>query len=753
MRILKLLIFTILLTSIPSWAAKMSFSDGKDLKYSLTYTIQNSESFARVSATSKDDLEEIQWQETVICPEDNKSYPVTMVAGSGFSRCNKLTEVTIPGFIKLLGNNAFSHCDNLESVVIMEGVTTVAKSGNIESGEVGYADYDQSAFAFCPNLKSIKIPSTFTVIPRMFLVGCTSLTSVDIAEGVTDIAERAFSNTSSLKSLYLPSSIKYVGSTSFSNSGIEELLFGSQTVLGKSINDFFNLPSLIKIGYPALEENKNFTLPEEYKDAVAISYDPQTSIVKNGFVYGPEYQSIIYAPINIESYVVQPTVMSIEDYAFANCINLGDLYLLGQSHTSPLAIGKNAFQAAPVTNMTMLRTFTFSENKTPFPDLINVVIMDGVSIIAPYSFAGSKLTQATVPSSVSEIGEAAFATTTLKEFTLNDGVNTLTMEPVYNGSYPMKAEVYIGRPIDGTPFKGSSITSVIIGNHIETIPENAFEGCLSLKTAYIGSNVKTIGNKAFYSTQLSDILIPMHVEKIGDDAFTSPYLQNVIIGHSIKDIGSNAFGSNKLDNLRITSFNPPLCNYRISMSTIHLEKDSHDAYRNEYTWSIPSNVTYLTRPEYIEFDGPQKFIGRAGDTFQLSASLKPQDIHLPHVYWSSTNPEIATVDRNGLVTLHQDMDEAEILNSPMKAPDATPFRILAESLYTDGPTVAINPQTGEMSGISDVVKDNNLYDIDMEAPFDVYNLSGVRVGSDLDVLSPGIYILKQNNTVKKVSKH
>lgn len=50
------------------------------------------------------------------------------------------------------------------------------------------------------------------------------------------------------------------------------------------------------------------------------------------------------------------------------------------------------------------------------------------------------------------------------------------------------------------------------------------------------------------------------------------------------------------------------------------------------------------------------------------------------------------------------------------------------------------------TGISSAVEDN------INAPVEVYNLSGVKVGSSLDGLSKGIYLVKKGNKVQKVLK-
>lgn len=75
-------------------------------------------------------------------PENGALTELSMAA---FSKCNKLTEVTIPSYIKTVGEAAFFECEKLEKITLSEGVVTVGKLG----------------FQGCPALKELNLPSTF----------------------------------------------------------------------------------------------------------------------------------------------------------------------------------------------------------------------------------------------------------------------------------------------------------------------------------------------------------------------------------------------------------------------------------------------------------------------------------------------------------------------------------------------------------------------------------------------------------------
>ena len=57
-----------------------------------------------------------------------------------------------------------------------------------------------------------------------------------------------------------------------------------------------------------------------------------------------------------------------------------------------------------------------------------------------------------------------------------------------------------------------------------------------------------------------------------------------------------------------------------------------------------------------------------------------------------------------------------------------------------------NIVVNDLSGIEGVTTDFNA-----DEPYEVYNLNGVKAGNTLNGLTPGIYIVRQFNTVKKIS--
>ena len=76
--------------------------------------------------------------EKVIIPDN------IVVIGKNSFENNSLTSVTIPGNVLLISSSTFSMCENLEAVIIEEGVKEI----------------EAYAFFNCPKLKNIMIPQS-----------------------------------------------------------------------------------------------------------------------------------------------------------------------------------------------------------------------------------------------------------------------------------------------------------------------------------------------------------------------------------------------------------------------------------------------------------------------------------------------------------------------------------------------------------------------------------------------------------------
>ena len=106
--------------------------------------------------------------------------------------------------------------------------------------------------------------------------------------------------------------------------------------------------------------------------------------------------------------------------------------------------------------------------------------------------------------------------------------------------------------IGDAAFLTCELTEIIIPEGVTAIEDSTFCNCFYLESVTIPQGVTKIGDSAFISCDaLTEITIPDGVTKIGKKAFFScDLLKSVVISDSVVFIGEEAFGEN--NNLTIT---------------------------------------------------------------------------------------------------------------------------------------------------------------------------------------------------------
>ncbi len=404
-----------------------------------------------------------------------------------------------------------------------------------------------------------------------------------------------------------------------------------------------------------------------------------------------------------------------------------------------------------------------------------------------------------------------YSKSTIDNFVLEDGLTPIMIEPdvfeitddytkgQYSGQTDVR-ELYLGRQINRLPDGVKYIYTVTIGNTIDFIPEglfanmsylktinggsylttikeNAFSGCKDLQYLSFGNSLISIGNNAFkdcsslqsfaFSTNLTtvgdfafsnckaltEVILPPSVETIGASAFAgNSKLESIIMGHRVKSIGEKAFDGCPANTVSITAQTPPTApnnTFSSYSGKLYVQGEkTKEAYYDAFTcWDRFDSYVMIDAEEIKIAGGIENISGKAGDTFQLTASIWPENVTLPQIFWRSTNPEIATVDQNGLVTLHVDLDQVKTRAQGDADIDGT-CTIIAETLYNDGPVaqLAIDP---ELNAVQTVFGSYDNSSIDYSKPYEVYNLNGQKVSDSKEGLAKGIYILRQGNAAVK----
>jgi hypothetical protein len=153
---------------------------------------------------------------------------------------------------------------------------------------------------------------------------------------------------------------------------------------------------------------------------------------------------------------------------------------------------------------------------------------------------------ATIPNSVTSIGEGAFAyATALTSITIPNSVTSIDASAFYNAS--SLASITIPNSVTSIDafafYNASSLASITIPNSVTSIDRFAFSYATALTSITIPNSVTSIGEGAFaYASSLASITIPNSVTSIDRFAFyNASSLASITIPNSVTSIDEYAF--------------------------------------------------------------------------------------------------------------------------------------------------------------------------------------------------------------------
>ena len=164
---------------------------------------------------------------------------ITAIAGSAFSGCERLTNVTIPTSVTSIGDFAFADCDYLAGITIPASVTNIGmgpfmactdlRGITVNSSSTAYTNlggvlYNKSVTQLIQypegsNGASYVIPSGVTNIGGYSFAACSDLTNVLIPDSVVSIGDYAFTLCYYLDHVYFESNAPAGGTNVFNLDG------------------------------------------------------------------------------------------------------------------------------------------------------------------------------------------------------------------------------------------------------------------------------------------------------------------------------------------------------------------------------------------------------------------------------------------------------------------------------------------------------------------------------------------------------
>lgn len=191
----------------------------------------------------------------------------------------------------------------------------------------------------------------------------------------------------------------------------------------------------------------------------------------------------------LETVTIPSTVTAFGTYTFADCNNLREFKIEGESDSYSVQDGI-LYSADGMTLVHWPAAACSAKPELP----------DGLESIGNVAFSGcAELQELVMPNTVEYIGVSAFSDC-------------------------------------------EKLEQVTLSSALKSIEAFAFNGCTALKSIDIPNTVTWIGDAAFAGSGLESIEIPTSVTSIGQQAFAATKLTEVTIPPSVTEIGYSAFG-------------------------------------------------------------------------------------------------------------------------------------------------------------------------------------------------------------------
>lgn len=307
--------------------------------------------------------------------------------------------------------------------------------------------------------------------------GSTAIPSQHNGKKVTQIGEGAFYGCDLLTQVTIPDTVVSIGAYAFENCKALQTITVPDSVT--NIGDrAFALSGLTKatIGNGAKNIGTGVFASCENLKEISVASSNGSYISKNGVLFDKQQKVLLsYPAAKTGDYTVPVSVEEIKDAAFESAKNLSKL------------------------------TLNY-----------------GLKKIGEYAFSCSGIESINIPTSVSQIGDAAFS-----------GCEALTQV-----SWPYSVSNIATRMFEGC----LKLKTMVLPEGVKVISDMAFIDCIGLEEVVLSDTLTTIGSSAFRNCKkLETIVFPMSLTAIGSNAFM---LASSLKSANFKGLPPVSFGGN-----------------------------------------------------------------------------------------------------------------------------------------------------------------------------------------------------------------
>ena len=528
--------------------------DGSDSSFSAHIKINVLDPFV-ISGYS---LTEYRGKDKVVEIPDDKM--VMYIAEDAFKDNSTMEELVIPKTVININEQAFYNCTALKRVYLVsrdkmpipdadlklvyrsafEGCTALEM---VDLTNVKVITLAVNAFKGCSSLSEIKNMKAIGTAFSGAFDGCSSLTSVDLTgmqvAGVgvfrncskindvqtgrfTAIGDYMFEGCDALKSIVLNNT--YIGTAAFA--GCKNLsnvtingVAGESYVIG---NEAFNNSGLKSITF-----GSDCTV-RKIGDKAFAKTKLTSILLPNGLT---EIGANTFAGTVTLSKITLPASFSFENIVLAGGLLSGvDIELSDES--------KYSVENGVLYNKDKTILYAVIDSNTTA-----VSIPATVTEIYDYAFASTKIKSIDIPASVTKIGAGAFKDSKLENINLASSGITEIKADTFNQSKLLAITLPTSvNAIGANAFAGTLIESIDLSK-VVSIGANAFANCQELATVTITDTLKSVGDYAFTKCASLDTINLPAVTDMGEGVFVGSSVKTVIFGDAATSLGEFTFYS------------------------------------------------------------------------------------------------------------------------------------------------------------------------------------------------------------------
>ena len=546
-----------------------------------------------------------------------------------------ITSLTLPEGLLSVGAYSFSDCSGLSSIRIPDTVTTIG----------------ERALSRCYGAAEIVLPAALTAIEVRTFWNDTSLTSLTIPEGVSSIGEGAFNGCSALTSLTIPEGVSSIGEGAFDGCSALTSLTLPEGVSSIGESAFASCPELTVRVYEG-SYGENYCLRNNVRHEVIGGSGPR--LIASGTCGAANAADLLWT-LDEEGVFTLHGSGAMADYETKSLSQNGTTYYRTTAPWYDYAAQiKRVVIPEGVTRIGVCAFYSrgLANGVIPFGNLSSVVLPESLETIGKMAFFRCEGVESLrIPDAVTSIGEYAFRSCSgLGELILPEGLSTI-------GEYAFA--------------NCSALTDLRLPEGVTTLGAHAFDSCSALTSLTLPEGVSSIGESAF--ANCPELTVRVYEGSYGETYCLVNNVRHETLTENVTGLllsqstltllpGETALlkpvpvpENGALRGLAWLSTNPAAAAVSNGLVTAVAPGTSYIAVTANGELTASCTVTVLTP---VAVTGvtlePVSLILETGETAQLTAGLLPASATDRALTWRSSDPAVAAVDQNGLVTKHAD---------------------------------------------------------------------------------------------------